>query len=421
MPLIVLSPIRSPILVAAWLLIVGGWGFAAELDDPDPIRIQIEAGNHDRVATPVSVEVGPTRANWVLTDESGRVMPHQLSDRHQLVFRTGSLTGGSTEVLTFGPPKETQGSTSPGTVAHYDDKAVRFAFADSDLLSYQITPPDLTGTGIDPIYRRAGYLHPLKTLQGRTVTDAYPPDHLHQDGIWTAWSRTRHRDRRVDFWNLHRKTGRVDVIALDHAWDGAVEAGFSARHQFTDLTGESPESVLVETWTTRIWTPDSRDQGVWFLDLTHDQVIDGEGHLELLEHIYGGLAVRGHRDWLGADKARFLTADGIADRVEANDTRSRWCAISGAVDDGSAGLAVLDHPGNLRSPQPLRVHPEMPYFCYGPVALGALSITPDEPYRASYRIVIFDGDPDPEILNRIWNDFGDPPVAEVVSKQKSVK
>jgi hypothetical protein len=295
------------------------------------------------------------------------------------------------------------------TVAHYDERAVRFAVGESELVSYQVTPPDLTGTEIDPIYRRAGYLHPLKTLQGRMVTDAYPPDHLHHDGIWTAWSRTRHQGRKVDFWNLHRKTGRVDVIALDHAWEGPLQAGFSARHQFTDLTGESPASVLIETWTTRIWTPDSRDNGVWFLDLTHEQVMDGKGQLELLEHIYGGLAVRGHRSWFGPENARFMTAEGVTDRTAANETRSRWCAISGQVDGHVAGFAVLDHPANPRSPQSVRVHPEMPYFCYGPVPLGPMTITPDQPYRATYRIVVFDGDPEPEILDRLWNDFADPP------------
>lgn len=373
------------------------------------MRIQVAAGPSDRVATPVSIGIDLSTANWILTDSSGEVLPHQVSDQGQLTFRTGVLLTGSSEVLTFGPPAAADIEAGDGTIVHYDEKVIRFAFADTDLLTYQVIPPDLTGTGIDPIYRRAGFLHPLRTLEGRIVTDAYPPDHLHQDGIWTAWSRTRHEGRRVDFWNLHRRTGRVDVLALDHAWDGAVGAGFTARHQFTDLTGAAPASVLIETWTTHVWTPDPRDLGAWFFDLTHEQVIDGDGRLDLLEHIYGGLAVRGHRDWLGEDNARFLTSDGIADRVEANETRSRWCAITGQVDGSSAGFAVLDHPGNPRSPQSVRIHPEMPYFCYGPVPMGPLAITSDQPYRASYRIVVFDGEPDPELLDRLWDDFAQPP------------
>lgn len=421
MTLLIQNSMRRCWLLAAWLGAGAGSYATVNEPDPTPILIRVEAGRHDRVATPVSVAIGPERANWVLTDPTGAIVPHQVSDKGRLLFRTGTLARGSDAVLTYGPPEEADGSATEATIVHYDTEAIRFSFAGSDLVSYRVVPPDLTDTGIDPLYRRAGFLHPLKTLQGRTVTDAYPPDHLHQDGIWTAWSRTRHEGRRVDFWNLHRGTGRVDVLALDHAWDGIVGGGFSARHQFTDLTGASPEAVLIETWNTHVWTPDRRNQGAWFLDLTHEQVIDGEGRLDLLEHIYGGLAVRGHRDWLGEDNAWFLTADGISDRVLANETRTRWCAITGQVDGVSAGFAVLDHPDNPRSPQVVRIHPDMPYFCYGPVPLGPMVITPDQPYRASYRIVVFDGDPDPELLDRLWNDFADGPAVSLEAGDRKVE
>lgn len=394
---------------------VFSWLSASDDSGPAIMRIRVEAGTLDRVATPVSVGIEPSPANWILTDSAGKILSHQLTDQGQLLFRTGFLSAGSTEILTFGPPTETDRPTANRTIVHYDDEVIRFAFAESDLVAYRVTPPDLTGTGIDPLYRRAGFLHPLKTLEGRMVTDAYPPDHLHQNGIWTAWSRTRHEGRRVDFWNLVKGTGRVDVLGLDQAWEGAVGAGFSARHQFTDLTGDSPASVLVETWTAHVWTPHPDDQGAWFLDLTHDQVIDGDGRLDLLEHIYGGLAVRGHRDWYGEDNAWFLTADGNPDRILANETRTRWCAITGQVDGGIAGFAVLDHPENPGSPQPVRIHPSMPYFCYGPSPLGPRAITPDQPYRASYRIVVYDGEPDADLLDRLWNDFAEGPSIEIVT------
>jgi hypothetical protein len=394
-----------------------GFSSPADLPTPGLLRIRVEAGEHDRLATPVSTEVGAAPANWSLTDPQGAVIPHQLTDENRIEFRTGFLEKGESAVYTYGPRTGRPPDPKSNLIAHYDEEVLRFSRDGSDLFAYRIAPPDLSDTGIDPLYRRAGYLHPLKTLKGHVVTDELPPDHLHQNGVFSAWTRTVFDGRKIDFWNLRDGTGRVDVLALDHAWEGPVNAGFVVRHQFTDLTTGESIPVLNETWMVRTYAPDERDNGTWYLDLSLDQITAGKGPLELPEYRYGGFAVRGNRDWFGEENARFLTADGVSDRVLANATRSRWCAISGNVGEGIAGLAILDHPSNYRSPQPLRVHPAMPYFCYAPPRLGPFTIGNDQSYRASYRIVVFDGEPDPETINRIWTDFANPPEVEVVSNE----
>ena len=391
-----------------------GFSSAAELAPPEPLSIRVHAGDHDRMATPISIEIKECPAKWVLTDPQGTVVPHQLTDDNRIEFRIGHLEKGDSSIYTYGPRTGGSPGIDLNFITHYDEDVLRFSIDGSDLFAYRIVPQNLSGTGIDPLYRRAGYIHPLNTLKGNPVTDELPPDHLHQNGVFSAWTRTVFDGRKVDFWNLKRGTGRVDVLYLDHAWEGPVDAGFVARSQFTDLTTGESIPVLIETWTVRAYTPDKRDNGVWFLDLNLNQVTAGNGSLELPEYKYGGFAVRGRRDWLGDENARFLTADGVRDRVKANATRSRWCAISGTVSEGTAGLAILDHPSNFRSPQPLRVHPTMPYFCYAPPQLGSFTIAVDQAYHAFYRIVVFDGEPDPEVIDRIWIDFAHPPRIEVV-------
>lgn len=402
--------------MAASLIVLCGFSSAAELQTPATISIRVRAGDHHRVATPVAVEIGESRARWVLTDEQGTTLPHQLTDDNRIEFRIGHLKKGQTSIYTYGPRAGEPTEAKRGIIVHYDERLLRFSSDGSELFAYRVVPPDLSDTGIDPLYRRAGYIHPVRTLKGNLVTDELPPDHLHQNGLFSAWKSTVFDGRKPDFWNLNRDTGRVDVLALDHAWEGPVEAGFVSRHQFTDLTTGEPIPVLIETWTAHAYTPDARDNGIWFLDLKLEQKTAGNSPLELPEYIYGGLAVRGHRDWLGEQNAQFLTADGVADRVQANATRNRWCSIGGVVGDERAGLAILDHPSNFRAPQPVRVHPKMPYFCYAPPQLGSFAIAVDQTYRASYRIIVFDGEPDPTSIDRIWTDFADPPEVEVLTE-----
>ena len=73
-----------------------------------------------------------------------------------------------------------------------------------------------------------------------------------------------------------------------------------------------------------------------------------------------------------------------------------------------AGIAVFDNPDNFRYPQPVRVHPEMPYFCFAPMVEGAMIIAPGAIYQSQYRIVTFDGPPDVKQLDAMWKDYANP-------------
>jgi hypothetical protein len=40
-----------------------------------------------------------------------------------------------------------------------------------------------------------------------------------------------------------------------------------------------------------------------------------------------------------------------------------------------------------------------------------MKISHGENYRSAYRFVIFDGAPDKKLLDRLWNDYANPPKA----------
>ena len=101
------------------------------------------------------------------------------------------------------------------------------------------------------------------------------------------------------------------------------------------------------------------------------------------------------------------------EKKDGNETRGRWCHVGGLIDGALYGVAVLGHPDNFRAPQPMRLNPNDPFFCYAPSQLGDWEITPGKPYVSRYRFIVADGGPDKVEIERHWNDYAKPPVVRV--------
>jgi hypothetical protein len=83
----------------------------------------------------------------------------------------------------------------------------------------------------------------------------------------------------------------------------------------------------------------------------------------------------------------------------------------GLVDGANAGLAILDHPDNVRHPQPLFVDVSRPFLSLAPMQVGALTLAPGRELALRYRIITFDGFPDRAWLERLWQAYAHPPRA----------
>lgn len=274
---------------------------------------------------------------------------------------------------------------------------LRIYHGDQAILNYWITPqlPD----GLPEHYTRSGFLHPLHSPEGQTVSDDFPVGYAHQHGFFTAWTNTTFRDTFTDFWNTHKQLATVEHLEVleTQKQDGYI--GFKVRLQQRSLT-HGP--VLREDWTVRVH--DREDIFVW--DLRSEQTNITEDTLLLNKHLYGGLGVRGSKHWNAKDtlnfigQADFLTSDGL-ERDSANHTRPEWTAIYGGLPGGKAGLAVIPHPDNFRSPQAVRVHPDLPYFSVSPVTAEGFAIAPEATYLMRYRVVVFDGEVPKELLTSL--------------------
>jgi hypothetical protein len=277
-----------------------------------------------------------------------------------------------------------------------------------------VAPPP----GISARYGRSGHLHPVATLQGSVVTDEMPPDHAHQSGIFLAYTRTQFAGRSVDFWNLAGGQGRVRFAKLKHASGGPLFAQLVVEHEHValDPTAEAPHLgaeaggtvALLEEWNLRAGQVDPQ-AGLWCLDIVSTIRCAGNQPLVLPQYHYGGMAIRGARGWT-PEHVRFLTSEGQG-RLEGNHARVRWCQMRGPVEGRSAGIVLMTHPSNFRFPEPLRIHPTMPYMVFTPSFLGDWEIVPSRPHVSHYRFVIHDGELPQERIERAWRDFAYPLVA----------
>ena len=243
-------------------------------------------------------------------------------------------------------------------------------------------------------YGRSGFIHPVYTPSGKIVTDDFPSDHLHQHGLMFAWTSATIDGRRVDFWNSHKKEGRVEHVATLQS----DFQQFQVKLRHVDLTADTPRPVIDEIWTVKI----QPHKKFHVFDLESQQTNSTSNPILIRQHHYGAMCIRGAESWL--QQGQFLTSDGNQ-REAGNHTRPVWVCMYGKVDGSDCGIAAMAHPTNLNSPQPVRLHPEKPYFCFAPMIAGKFQLKPNEPFQSRFRFVSFDGKPDVAALNLLWNDF----------------
>jgi hypothetical protein len=267
-----------------------------------------------------------------------------------------------------------------------DSSRLLITLAGRPVLTYHLTErlPD----GVETHYARSGFIHPVYSPAGRIVTDDFPAGHVHQHGIFTAWTKARFRGRPLDFWNQQKELGTVRHAELLETYTTDSVAGFRVRLEHVSL---ADGVVLEDEWHLRVHA----DTAPYHFDLRSVQTNVTDDTLFLEKHLYGGLGVRGSRRWNREDsthyagEAEFLTSDDRT-RVPANHSRPDWLAMYGPIDGATAGLRIYPDPANFRAPQFVRVHPEMPYFSVTPVVAEGFFIAPGGRYEQRYRFEVFD-------------------------------
>lgn len=339
-------------------------------------------------------------ASYCISFSGGQTYPLQLGDEFHLFFPFEDFgVGASWEIYPCDDDNAHTSSQVDGllTISSGDDPIL--SFATEIRLPHDTTPA---------YYARAGFIHPFYSPNGVELTEAYPRGHTHQHGIFHAWTRSTIKGQMVDFWNQQAQLGNIKLTRMGAVEHGSVISSFEADLEYLAYIDGDTISAARENWYVTVY-PRSRKVNMIEIKIRHIPVVDP---LILNEYHYGGFGVRATDAW-NMEGTNLSPYDSLAyiktslgdTHANSNHTRPTWISLWGEIGGQTAGLAVFPHPNNFRYPQPVRVHPSMPYFTFAPMVLGEFELTPQKPYIASYLLISFDGEPDEGLIERVRESY----------------
>lgn len=394
--------LRTALVAAACL---SGLATAAE-----PVVFEVAAGDFDRQDVTVAAEV-PTAlrhqtAFTLVRLDTGDRLPAQLERgaTTRIWWRVaGTLPAGATRRYRLESGGSSPSRTRGVNVAD-DGKQLCVDVDCTPVLDYRyavVPSPDPK----EPCYAKSGYIHPLRSPSGKVLTDDFNPDHAHQHGIMFAWRKTTCEGRSTNGWDQKAGQGKVEHVKVENYSGGPLFGQFTVRLQQVDLTSPGgPKPILAERWRVRIQHGGQR----YLVDLESEQSCASQSPVTVDEYHYGGLMIRGAAEWSKRRNYDYVTSEGKT-KKDGNHTRPRWVDLCGPVDGAACGVLSLNHPANFRFPQPVRLHPTMPYFCFTPAVLGSFTIEPGKTYTSRYRFVAYDGKLSRADAEQLWADYAHPP------------
>ncbi len=410
-------------LVVFGSTLFGGSAFAAPL-----ATITVEAGQYARTDTPVSVPLAS-----VPRAVAGQALSLQEVRGSQRVTVPAQIEQGATPRLHW----ILSGTLPAGQKRTYElvagearadrvvaavksDKDLQVRMGDAKVMQFQhaIWPAPKGVAKVPdaklPLYNHNAFIHPLWSPRGNVLTDINPPDHLHHLGIWMPWTHTTYEGKMVDFWNVGDGTGTVRFSKYLSTTTGSVYGGWQSEQDHVALkTSKGEQTILKEVWDVRVYNVGG-PQKYWLVDFQSTQRCVAEQPLIQDEYRYGGFGYRATRQWKGPT-ADYLTSEGKT-RKDGHATRARWCDCFGTIDGQTEGVTFFSNPKNFRHPEPMRLWPEANnhiFFNFCPSQLGAWEMKPGEDHVFRYRWYVHEGKPDVAQIERIWNDYANPPQVTV--------
>jgi Methane oxygenase PmoA len=297
-----------------------------------------------------------------------------------------------------------------GVTLQETSKGFDFLINGQRVVSYQSSQEPVPD-GVNPVFSKSGFIHPLASPSGQILTRIQPQDHYHHYGIWGPWARATVGGKEVDFWNLGDKKGRVEFakVLSKKVAGGAAELTV-VQHHLDLLAPEKEQIALVEELRIKV---KPADKGRYMLEYTSSFSTPLPGGILLDDYRYGGgIGFRATELW-GDDNSSILTSEG-KDRATADGSLAKWIMVTGQTSSasGMSGILFLSHTGNPAHPEPLRVWPLGQYdgkgnvfieFC--PIRYNSWEIQANKTYRLSYRLIVFDGELSVQEAEEYWKAF----------------
>ncbi|MBP5302226.1 MAG: PmoA family protein [Bacteroidales bacterium] len=392
------------------------------------VNISVNAGKHDRTDCVVTADVSALKLNekftveLVETTNGGEVAtPCQvlLNGKNAELFfvLTGNTGPGQVRTYVAKKVKKAKIVETSKMKANMDDKAIVLQKNGKDVLKYNFAI-NQSPAGVDPIFNRGGYIHPAYTPSGFVLTNIQPADHRHHYGIWNPWTKLMYDGQVYDCWNLIERQGTVRPEAVEALYEGDVFSGFDASLNHIVFTDAGERTAMREIWKVRVYNVG--DGYLWDFE---SELTPGSKPVTLKEYRYAGLGFRANAVWT-KDNVEMMSSEGKT-RQQIDNTTGRWIYTNGGTGVGNnvAGLLYMCHPDDYNYPEPIRIWNEQQNMGRGDVYMNFVptknmdwKLKANKTYTLKYRFYAYDGMMTPTKAEKIWSDFGEPPIVKVSKK-----
>lgn len=385
------------------------------------LRLTVKAGAYDRNNTLVSYKPDkalPAGKGWQLEEVTGgqkKPVAVQQDDAGVLTWVLGGTTasGEQRQYRLYAGKVFARGRMH----AAVSGTEISLKQNQTPVLQYNtaiVEPP----AGIDTVYRRSGFIHPLWAPNGAVLTAIFPKSgHAHHMGIWSPWTHTRFEGKVTDFWNVHKKEGKVFYAGTKSVTSGDVWCGFSVKQQQVAYPAPGKATVAIEeTYTVKAYAAtDNGTRRLW--EMRNDFSTPADSGITLLQYRYGGGFALRATPYFTSKTSQVLTSEGKT-RKDADSTRARWVMITGTTPQGEAGMLIMNAPDNFDSPQALRVWPEDMdggelMLNYSPTKMKTWQLVHGNVYTLKYRVMVYSGRLTAEEAEAAWRDYAFPPEVAV--------
>ncbi|TVP48130.1 MAG: hypothetical protein EA341_11635 [Mongoliibacter sp.] len=283
-------------------------------------------------------------------------------------------------------------------------------YNNTQLLLFYQTQKAFVPDGVDNALSKSGFIHPLNTLSGETLTRIHPEDHYHHYGIWGPWTKTNIAGRQVDFWNIGDLTGRVEFDSLLSITEGENYVEIKVRQDHQEIMGNGTyRTALLEELVIRVHAPKDNSYQVDYTSKLSPQ----NQNVLLEQYRYGGgLGFRARADW-GGNNSRILTSEG-KNRAEADGSLAEWLLVQGPglSPEKDCGLLIMSHPQNKTHPEPIRTWEEDAeggqgnvFINFTPTRHDSWLLEVGKEYQLQYGLVVFDGVLEKEEADQYFQEF----------------
>ena len=257
------------------------------------------------------------------------------------------------------------------------------------------------------------FLYPLRTVSGTVVTRGYPieprdgeeRDHDWHRGIWYG-----HGDiNGHDFWRELGRDSTGMIVALSQPVFESDEGSGSIEAELGFLSSDGElQGTLIQRFGFSVAARAVR------IDAELTFRADQGNDLRFGDTEDGGFAMRLADEFRQDRGATLLNAGGLSGTENIWGQEARWVDYSCVVSDQPAGVAILDHPSNLRHPS--RWHARGYSLCSAnPFGLsdftgdagadGSYVVPGGESLTLRYRVVIHEGGTTAAEIERWFREF----------------